>query len=108
MLEVAQELGTSLEKLLMIARLDPSRVRRGFSQLDMGMILSDAVHIYRSALQEKQITLTEQISLNVHALGDPTLIREAIRNVLDNALRFTPENGAVTVELKREGDHALL
>ena len=40
-------------------------------------------------------------------LGDPVLLAQAIGNLIDNALKFTPENGTISVETRRREDGAI-
>ncbi len=44
----------------------------------------------------------------VHVEGDGTMLREMLVNLVDNALRYTPADGRVTVGVAREGDEAML
>ncbi len=46
------------------------------------------------------------VAPNVMIIGDQDLISQAVANLLSNAVRYTPENGMVTVELTRENGYA--
>jgi len=94
--------------------LDLSRVRTGKLRLimqavDLCEIIHEAVNACRPAIDARQQTLA--LTLPVHALrmhGDRVRLSQVVRNLLENASKYTPEHGRLALELKRNADQAQL
>jgi len=94
--------------------LDVTRFTRGAitivkRQLDLRTIIERALKSSDTLLQKANIALHVTYppeTLRIQA--DETRIEQAIRNLLSNASKFTPPRGAISVELRREGDDVLI
>lgn len=90
--------------------LDASRIARGSFEVHPRLVVLDA--IVRRAVDQHQSGLDRhQISLETEAAGlvgrwDGGRVEQVIRDLLDNALRFSPNGGAVRVHVSRVGDMA--
>ncbi|MFO8098872.1 MAG: HAMP domain-containing sensor histidine kinase [Salinibacter sp.] len=92
----------TLRALLTLTRLD----RDGSldrAPVDLASLAADEAAPYREAAAEKGIDLTVETEAPVWAEGQPDLLREAIRNLIDNAIKYTPE-GHVAVAVDRAAD----
>jgi len=75
--------------------------------VDLAEWLSDPQ--IRTAVEQVGLTLTVQIAPDVSLVsGDPVQLRRVVDNLLDNACKFTPAGGHVTVRLRREGGNLVL
>ncbi|MEX6506579.1 sensor histidine kinase [Jiella sp. M17.18] len=75
-------------------------VRRGnFEPVDLGSVLRTAVELYQPIAESKGVALSERIAPDRIVRGDPDLLMEALANLLDNAVKFTPAGGSVRAEL---------
>jgi signal transduction histidine kinase len=93
--------------------LDTSRVTRGALELkrdrtDLRRIVETAFEGARPFFERRQQAATFIGRQQVFAHVDPTRVAQIIGNVLHNAAKFTPEGGSISVELDREGDHAIV
>lgn len=102
------ERNATIEAKLIKDLLDVSSILAGKlslkSQLvDLVVLVQNVTATFREAAQAKRIQLNETISnsvpTNVFADGDH--LKQAIANLLDNAIKFTPEGGQVTIQLDR-------
>jgi len=88
--------------LLRISEMEDRLRRSGFTQVDLGRLLEDAVEYYEPLAIERGIALLWDRPDDTCAIeGDRSLIFEAASNLIDNALKFTPAGGQVTVALLR-------
>lgn len=97
-----------VEQLLRLARLDPIDLLPGLQAFNLADLAKTAVSAAQTVAAGKQQTLTLSTAdapTIIH--GDPDLLATALRNLIDNALRYTPERGIVTVSIKSgKIDHA--
>jgi len=74
---------------------------------DLGALVERAIAAFQAQAAEQQITLTAQIEENIPPMNlDAQRIEQVLRNLLSNALRYTPPHGTVSVQLAREGNFA--
>ena len=84
--------------LLRLAEIDSGLKRSGFVRVDLADIVGRAVEFYGPAAEEKNITLAfDRQTTAPQVAGDHVLISQAINNLIDNALKYTPAGGHVTV-----------
>jgi signal transduction histidine kinase len=84
--------------LLRLAQIDAGMRRSGFVTLDAAKVAADAVEFYLPAAELKGVTLTYRGSGPVAVAGDPALLAQAVSNLIDNALKYVPAGGVVTVQ----------
>ena len=67
-------------------------------------MVDETVVLFKEVFTQKHINLTSNSNINFQALGDEYQIRTVLRNVLNNAIKFTPENGQILIESTIEKD----
>lgn len=102
----ADGLLSTFNALLRIARIETDARREGFSDLDLAAMLTDVVDLYEPLAEEKEQTLTLDILHEPHILADRDLIFQAVANLLDNAVKYTPERGEIKVVLDAATERA--
>jgi signal transduction histidine kinase len=90
---------------LRLADIENSRRSAGFGSVALDDLLREVCDIYEPIAEDKQIGLSVAIGTRLDVRGDRDLLFEAIVNLVDNAVKFTPEGGKVNIELAR-GDNA--
>jgi signal transduction histidine kinase len=88
--------------LLRLAEIDTGMRRSCFVDVDLRQLCAHAVEFYVPAAEVRDITLTFHDGAGpLHAAGDQILLAQAVNNLIDNALKYTPPGGAVTVSTVR-------
>ena len=84
--------------LLRISELEDMHRRAGFDEVDLVATLKHVREIYAPLAEDKQIAFALDTPSKVPAVrGDPHLVFEALSNLVDNAIKFTPPQGTVRV-----------
>jgi heavy metal sensor kinase len=71
--------------------------------LDLAGVLRDACELFQPAAEDKQVTLTCTVEGPGRFNGDVRMIQRMVANVVDNAIKYTPAGGEVSVGFKGEG-----
>jgi len=95
------------DALLRLAEIDAGMRRSGFVSMDMADLASSAVEFYAPAAELKGISLTFHSEGPVTVSGDPVLLAQALSNLIDNALKYAPDNGSISVTVLRSADGAV-
>ena len=104
---IDQALGVTTA-LLRIAAIEHGQRNAGFGKVDLGSIIADIVELYEPAAEDKGLRLVSTGVSHVVLRGDRDLLFEAISNLIDNVLKFTPAGGTVSIELFRTEHNVLL
>ncbi len=92
----------TLNAILGIARIE-SGVNREWGDVDLTAVCHDAHELYEPLAEEKQLRLASQIAEGVHVRGNAQLMAQAMGNLLDNAIKYAPAPGQVSLVLERVG-----
>jgi len=93
--------------LLRLAEIDTGMRRSGFVQVNANELAAEAVEFYSPAAEIKDVVLSFESTGPVCVSGDPTLLAQAVGNLIDNALKYVGEGGSVRVEVHSRGDGAV-
>lgn len=108
----ADQVLNAFNALLRIAQLEQGTRRQAFVQFDFRSVLQQARDIYELVFTDKNIRFHIAVDGDEHTVfsmyGDRDLWLQALSNLLDNAYKYTPTGGAVSIELQREDTHARL
>ena len=107
-LAMSRRMRELVESLLELARVDNGAVRAAFGELDLSALVADELLPFEPLYFECGLTLESQLEEGLHISGSDRHLRQVLTILLDNALRYSPENAAVRVELTRQGSSALL
>jgi signal transduction histidine kinase len=92
------------DALLRLAEIDAGMRRSGFVAVDVADLAANAVEFYAPAAELKNIGLAIRSDGPVWISGDAVLLAQAIGNLIDNALKYAPVNGAIEVAVHERGD----
>lgn len=97
-LEEFERLKRMVDRLLFLARAENAETILNKSSLDAGEVVGGVLDFFSALAEERGMTLACEGQGNVHA--DEALLRQALANLLSNALRHTPSGGHVGVRIQ--------
>jgi two-component system sensor histidine kinase TctE len=99
-----------IDQLLALARAEHRGAEApAYEAVDLAELAREAVRDWVPQAVERQIDLGIEIPHDeVRVFGVPLMLREVLGNLIDNALRYTPAGGAVTLRLQRDGSDVVL
>ena len=96
--EATERLGHLIRQLLLFARSEPSAVAtQTFRTVALNQVTEDSANVFIDRALAKNIDLGYEIS-EVEIQGIDWLLREALGNLIDNAITYTPAGGSITVK----------
>lgn len=94
--------------LLRIARVESGAYRSAFERLDLAKIVRDVAELYQAAAEDKHIQLRCRSAEHAFVFGDRELLAQALTNLLDNAVKYTPAGGRIDLRLSEIGDRVCI
>jgi signal transduction histidine kinase len=88
------------QALLRIAEAEAGSRRAAFARFDLPQVLADAAEIYEATAEARGLTLETALPEKLEMVGDRDLLLQAVANLLDNALKFTPAGGTVRLRAR--------
>lgn len=99
--EDADELLATFDKVLRIARLEAGEQREMLNELDPKLVLDDMAEFYEPACEDAELSFESDIKEGNIILADRGLLSQAVSNLVENAIKYTPAGGKVKLELYR-------
>lgn len=104
----AERMTRLVEQLLSLARLESGAARFDMEPFDLSALVEDLVSEMKPAAGEKDCELAADLEPERIVYGKPDLIAILLRNLVDNALRYSPGRGKVVIRLSDEPGHIVL
>ncbi len=107
-LEEVERLTRIVEQLLVLSHLDSQQVASTGDLIDLGHLAKTTADQMRLLCDEKKITIEYQLSPNIVVEGNISRLKQIIVNLLDNAIKFSRQNGTIGIRVSSEDSRALL
>ncbi len=104
MIEEVDRLARLVDDLLQLARADSGQEAPRLEPCDLATIARDVTEQLGVLAEEKRLVLHLEAPATAAVLGHPVLLRQALQNLIDNAIRHSPEGSEVRVAIVLEAD----
>ncbi|MFN7095326.1 MAG: ATP-binding protein, partial [Burkholderiales bacterium] len=94
------KLVSTFNAILQIAQIEAGGTTKSFKKFDFAEVIKSIVDFYEPLAEQKEQWLITDIDENINYYGDLHLISQAAANLLDNAIKYTPTSGSITIVLK--------
>lgn len=84
-----------------MAEVDAGVTNGAKERVDLSQLMSDLCELFEAVAEEKHIILKVSIEPNCHIYGIKHQLQRMVANLLDNAMKYTPSGGQVSIELTR-------
>jgi two-component system, OmpR family, sensor kinase len=108
MLEEAEHLQALIESLLTLARMEGHKVEMRLESLPLAEILHEVRDSLQVLATDKQQTIDIVEDGSVSANADRLLLRQALLNIVHNAVRYAPAASRITLSLTKQGPHIVI
>ena len=105
--EDAENLLKTFNALLSIAQVE-SRAKDDFTHTSLSAICEDLAELYDVLSEDGEHTFAAEIEPDLDIMGNRQLIAQAITNLLDNAVKYTPSGGNIRLSAEKRGDNILI
>ena len=101
-----RRLGRLVEALLRLNRLENGTTELKVETIDLSELVSGLAMSQEALIESSGLSLLTDIEDDIYIEGDRDLIHQAVVNLVSNAVRYTPEGGGISVELRRDNGYA--
>lgn len=93
-----------LENLLLLARLDPTQhAQLPLKILNLHTLIHEVLHALQLFSDEKQLQIEVDGATHLQSSVNPELMFSCLRNLIDNAIRYTPAQGKIDIHVQQDG-----
>jgi len=107
MLEEVNRLASIVDSLLTLSRADAGQIRVQVSVFPLVALVREAAALLEVLIEDKNLTFTLTGDESVGAQADRLYVRQAVVNVLHNAVKFTPAGGSIAARVECRGDSSV-
>lgn len=96
-----------VENALAAARYEDKTFHLNKEQINLSELVQEAI-IMRQGMNQKNVGIESEVQSGIFIIGDSLALQSAVLNLIDNAEKYSPENGKITVQLKQRDKHIIV
>ncbi|MDX1948894.1 MAG: HAMP domain-containing sensor histidine kinase [Rickettsiales bacterium] len=101
LIKEADNLLQTFNAILRISNIEKGKRLSNFELTNLENLIYDVIELYEPIAQEKSIKINSNL-LSINFLADKDLLFQALANIIDNSIKFTPENGVIGINLSHD------
>ncbi|MBT5674826.1 MAG: HAMP domain-containing histidine kinase, partial [Rhodospirillaceae bacterium] len=98
----------TFDALIAIARAEAGTGRAAMESVDLSAVVNDMADLYGPLAEHKGVSLILNIAEGCRITGHRQFLSQAVGNLLDNAVKFTPSGGSIAIALGRNPDQLII
>ncbi|MDP8246148.1 MAG: ATP-binding protein [Candidatus Hinthialibacter antarcticus] len=100
----ANRLASLIDDMLDLSRLESGKLSMTFGKVDVNFLCEYVFLSHKPQADQKKIALVRETDENLFISGDNDRLQQALTNLVSNAIKYTPDGGAVEIRASREGE----
>jgi signal transduction histidine kinase len=106
--EECDRLLVMINTMLDISEAEAGVAKLAMVEVDMAQVVRDACDLFQPVAENNQIRIVQRLTGNATISADKMKVQRAVSNLLDNALKYSPQGGTVTASVEGEDDQVVL
>lgn len=102
--KIAERLYALLENLLTWSTIQRGIIKYHFEEIELGQVVESNLELFTPKAEQKQIILKNSITKGLLAYADSNMVNTILRNLISNALKFTPTGGIIEISTQSNND----
>ena len=106
-IEQFDHLNQMINDLILLSKFDATQVELRMAPLRLDLLIKDICNLFQVLAEQKGIALEMEAAQEVTVMGDKMRLQQLFTNLIDNAIKYTPE-GSIQVSLERDEENILV
>ncbi len=107
-IEESDRVLTMLNTVMDISEAETGTMRLSLQNVDISSLIEEVADLYSYITEEKNISIRTSLQKDLRCVADRNRLQQAVANLLDNAIKYTPASGAVEIQSSQEGLNAMI
>ena len=107
-LEEADRVNATLTALMDISQAETGTMQLAYKWVSLADVVEQAVALFVDEAEDKRLELHVTVPPDLQVEADPTRLRQVLANLIENAVKYTPNGGRITITGAREGDEMVV
>jgi len=107
-IEECDRLLDMINTMLMISKTESGVDKLSSEEIDLAGLVLEACELFEPPAEDKGVTLSCNVPVRSHLVGDIRMIQRMLSNLLDNAIKYTPSEGTVTVSVSEDDTQVII
>ena len=103
-LEESERILAMLDTLMDISEAETGTMRLALTEVSLATLVGEVVSVYEDVAEDRHVDLHTAVEEGLTVAADRDRLRQVLANLIDNAIKYTPAGGHVTVTARSEGD----
>jgi len=107
-IEECDRLLDMINTMLMISKTESGVDKLSSEEIDLAGLVREVCELFEPPAEDKGVTLSCNVPVRSHLVGDTRMIQRMLSNLLDNAIKYTPSGGTVTVSVSEDDTRVII